>query len=186
MLEGDLFASNKDYVRKQIIYCLLQVRSCGAAGWLLGEMHELIWFQEDDNPTLHITAAFLLFDGRKSNDDEIFEMMHSEGTFARLVELVQTPSIQEDTRLHQLLLQLLYESSRIQRLTREDFSMSQEDGLAIFPFRADADISITVAVNDAFIIYLLEIIECASDDADDPYHYPVIRVLVCRIYTIQY
>jgi len=26
MLEGDLFASNKKYVRKQIIYCLLQVR----------------------------------------------------------------------------------------------------------------------------------------------------------------
>jgi hypothetical protein len=133
MLEGDLFASNKDYVRKQIIYCLLQVRSCGtAAGWLRCEMHGLIWFQEDDNPTLHITAAFLLFDGRKSNDDEIFEMMHSEGTFARLVELVQTPSIQEDTRLHQLLLQLLYESSRIQRLTREDFSTSKADGLATF------------------------------------------------------
>jgi hypothetical protein len=34
------------------------------------------------------------------------------------------------------------------------------------------------AVNDSFIIYLLEIIEGASDDADDPYHYPVIRVLV--------
>jgi hypothetical protein len=57
-------------------------------------------------------------------------MMHSEGTFARLVELVQTPTIQEDTRLHQLLLQLLYESSRIQRLTREDFSMSKAHGLA--------------------------------------------------------
>ena len=35
-----------------------------------------------------------------------------------------------------------------------------------------------MAVNDAFILYLLEIIEGASDDADDPYHYPVIRVLV--------
>lgn len=33
-------------------------------------------------------------------------------------------------------------------------------------------------MNDAFILYLLEIIEGASDDADDPYHYPVIRVLV--------
>ncbi|CAN9094246.1 hypothetical protein CC77DRAFT_518045 [Alternaria alternata] len=135
MLEGDLFASNKAYVRRQIIYCLLQ---------------------EDDNPTLHIVAAFLLYDGRNSKDDDIFEMMHSEGTFARLVELVQTPSVQEETTLHQLLLQLLYESSRVQRLTWDDFS----------------------AVNDAFIIYLLEIIEGASDDADDPYHYPVIRVLL--------
>ncbi|RAR04716.1 hypothetical protein DDE82_004431 [Stemphylium lycopersici] len=101
-------------------------------------------------------AAFLLYDGRNSKDDAIFEMMHSEGTFVRLVELVQTESVQEDTRLHQLLLQLLYESSRIQRLTFDDFD----------------------AVNDAFIVYLLEIIESASDDADDPYHYPVIRVLL--------
>ena len=36
----------------------------------------------------------------------------------------------------------------------------------------------TAAVTDAFILYLLEIIEGVSDDADDPYHYPVIRVLV--------
>ncbi|KAI4955152.1 hypothetical protein J4E91_001009 [Alternaria rosae] len=135
MLEGELFASNKEYVRRQIIYCLLQ---------------------EDDNPTLHIVAAFLLYDGRNSKDDDIFDMMHSEGTFARLVELVQTQSVQEETTVHQLLLQLLYESSRIQRLTWDDFA----------------------AVNDAFIIYLLEIIEGASDDADDPYHYPVIRVLL--------
>jgi hypothetical protein len=67
-------------------------------------------------------AAFLLYDGRNSKDDAVFEMMHSEGTFARLVELVQKDTVQEETRLHQLLLQLLYESSRIQRLTYEDFS----------------------------------------------------------------
>ncbi|ENI01362.1 hypothetical protein COCC4DRAFT_204084 [Bipolaris maydis ATCC 48331] len=135
MLEGELFAKNKQYVRRQIIYCLLQ---------------------EDDNPTLHMVAAFLLYDGRNSRDDEVFEMMHSEGTFARLVELVQKESVQEETSLHQLLLQLLYESSRIQRLTYDDL----------------------MAVNDAFILYLLGIIEGASDDADDPYHYPVIRVLL--------
>lgn len=35
-----------------------------------------------------------------------------------------------------------------------------------------------MAVDDAFILYLLEIIEGVSDDAQDPYHYPVIRVLV--------
>jgi hypothetical protein len=48
-------------------------------------------------------------------------MMHSEGTFPRLVELIQEESVQEDTRLHQMLLELLYESSRIQRLVWEDF-----------------------------------------------------------------
>jgi hypothetical protein len=84
----------------------------------------LIEPQEEDNPTLHIVAAFLLYDGRHSKDDAIFEMMHSETTFPRLVELVQTDSVQEDTRLHQMLLELLYESSRVQRLTGEDFSTS--------------------------------------------------------------
>jgi hypothetical protein len=41
-----------------------------------------------------------------------------------------------------------------------------------------------VAVNDDFIIYLLDIIEGASDDADDPYHYPVIRVLVSNFFKL--
>ncbi|KAF2130139.1 hypothetical protein P153DRAFT_422846 [Dothidotthia symphoricarpi CBS 119687] len=136
LLEGDLFLTNKEYVRRQIIYCLLQ---------------------EEDNPTLHMVTAFLLYDGRNSREDAtIFEMMHAEGTFPRLVELVQMDTVQEDLRLHQLLLELLYESSRIQRLGREDF----------------------LAVNDAFVLYLLQIIEGASDDSEDPYHYPVIRVLL--------
>ena len=43
------------------------------------------------------------------------------------------------------------------------------------PARADLQ---TAAVDDAFVLYLLEIIEGVSDYADDPYHYPVIRVLV--------
>ncbi|KAL6709546.1 pre-rRNA processing [Coniothyrium glycines] len=135
LLEGDLFRSHKEYVRRQIIYCLLQ---------------------EEDNPTLHIVTALLLYDGRNSKDDELFEMMHSEGTFARLIDLIQAQTIQEETRLHQMLLELLYESSRVQRLSWDDF----------------------MAVTDAFILYLLEVIESASDDADDPYHYPVIRVLL--------
>ncbi|KAH3910734.1 hypothetical protein HBI56_188970 [Parastagonospora nodorum] len=135
LLEGDLYVANTDYVRRQIIYCLLQ---------------------EEDNPTLHIVAAFLLYDGRHHKDDAIFEMMHAESTFPRLVELVQMDAVQEDTSLHQLLLELLYESSRGQRLTWDDF----------------------MAVNDAFIVYLLDIIEGASDDAEDPYHYTVIRVLL--------
>jgi hypothetical protein len=48
-------------------------------------------------------------------------MMHKEGSFPRLVELVQLDDVQEDTRLHQMLLELLYESSRVQRLEWEDF-----------------------------------------------------------------
>ncbi|KAF2177402.1 hypothetical protein K469DRAFT_677402 [Zopfia rhizophila CBS 207.26] len=133
LLQGDLFNAHKEYVRRQIVYCLLQ---------------------EDDNPTLHIVAAFLLYDGR--NNDVTFEMMQAEGTFPRLVELIQTTAVKEDPGLHQMLLELMYESSRIQQLSWEDL----------------------MAVDDAFVLFLLEIIEGVSDDADDPYHYPVIRVLL--------
>lgn len=38
--------------------------------------------------------------------------------------------------------------------------------------------SIAVTVDDAFILYLFQLIEELSDDADDPYHYPIIRVLL--------
>ena len=54
-------------------------------------------------------------------------MMHSEGTFARLIELVQTDTVQEDTSLHQILLELLYESSRTQKMNWEDFSTSMKE-----------------------------------------------------------
>ncbi|PSN60330.1 hypothetical protein BS50DRAFT_604658 [Corynespora cassiicola Philippines] len=135
LLQGHLFRSHSEYVRRQIIYCLLQ---------------------EDDNPTLHIIAAFLLFDGRNNNNEVTFEMMQSEGVFPRLVELIRSPAVQDETRLHQILLELMYESSRILRLSWEDLT----------------------AVDDAFVLYLLELIEGVSDDADDPYHYPVIRVLL--------
>ncbi|KAF2444469.1 hypothetical protein P171DRAFT_432501 [Karstenula rhodostoma CBS 690.94] len=103
-----------------------------------------------------MVAAFLLFDGRNNQSDATFEMMHEEGVFARLIELIQLESVQEEPRLHQLLLDLLYESSRIQRLKWEDF----------------------MAVDDSFILYLLGVIEGVSDDHEDPYHYPVIRVLL--------
>lgn len=38
---------------------------------------------------------------------------------------------------------------------------------------------IVALIEDDFIIYLFQIIEELSDDVNDPYHYPVIRVLVC-------
>lgn len=33
-------------------------------------------------------------------------------------------------------------------------------------------------VENEFIVYMFQIIEGLSDDVNDPYHYPVIRVLV--------
>jgi hypothetical protein len=109
--------------------------------------------QEDDVDTLHLTAAILLYDGRAN--EAAFEMMQAESAFPRLVELVRTKG-DEDTGLHRLLLELLYEMSRIQKLEREDLMM----------------------VDDGFILYLFQLIEQLSDDADDPYHYHIIRVLL--------
>ena len=37
-------------------------------------------------------------------------------------------------------------------------------------------------IEDDFIIYMFDIIEGLSDDVNDPYHYPVIRVLVRNYY----
>ena len=132
LLESELFGTNKDYVRIQIVYSLLQ---------------------EDEQATLHFIASILLFDGR--NNEMTFEMMNNEGCFPRLVELVKQGK-KDDSRLHRLLLELLYEMSRMQRLSMEDLGQ----------------------VDDEFVISLFQIIEELSDDVDDPYHYPVIRVLV--------
>ncbi|TAQ87361.1 hypothetical protein B7494_g4334 [Chlorociboria aeruginascens] len=132
LLQSDLFRGNKEYVRIQIVYSLLQ---------------------EDEPATLHIIASFLLFDGR--DNEATFEMMNNEGCFTRLLELIKNGK-RDGSRLHRLLLELLYEMSRMQRLSAEDLGQ----------------------VDDAFITYLFQIIEELSDDVDDPYHYPVIRVLL--------
>jgi hypothetical protein len=133
LLESDLFEANKDYVRIQLCYCLLQ---------------------EDQPKTLHIVSSFLLFDGR--HHGATFEMMNHEGCFPRLLELIKQGR-NDDARLHRMLLELLYEMSRMQRLSVEDLGL----------------------VDDEFVMQLFQITEELSDDVDDPYHYPVIRVLVC-------
>ncbi|KAL1881366.1 hypothetical protein VTK73DRAFT_4373 [Phialemonium thermophilum] len=132
LLSSHIFRENKDYVRTQIIYSLLQ---------------------EDEYGPLHVIANFLLVDGR--SDETTFRRMVHEGCFSRLLELVKGCR-DDDRRLHRLLLELIYEMSRIERLRPDDL----------------------LQVDDAFVIYLFQIIEALSDDASDPYHYPVIRVLL--------
>ncbi|KAI9822328.1 MAG: hypothetical protein M1827_000046 [Pycnora praestabilis] len=132
LLESALFQTHKDYVRRQIVYGILQ---------------------EDAPDTLHFIVSFLLFDGRQN--ETTFEMMNSEGAFPRLVELIQGRR-DDDIGLHRMLLELLYEMSRIQQLRLEDLRL----------------------IDDAFVTYLFQIIEELSDDVHDPYHYPVIRVLL--------
>ncbi len=75
--------------------------------------------QEDSADTLHLIVAFLLFDGRQN--EGTFGMMNEEGAFPRLVELIQEGK-EDDSGLHRMLLELLYEMSRIQRLRTEDLS----------------------------------------------------------------
>ena len=48
-------------------------------------------------------------------------MMNEEGVFPRLVELIQG-RVDDEAGLHRMLLELLYEMSRIQRLRIEDLS----------------------------------------------------------------
>ncbi|TPX09596.1 uncharacterized protein E0L32_009197 [Thyridium curvatum] len=109
--------------------------------------------QEDEIGPLHVIANFLLLDGR--TDEDVFRRMIDEGCFARLVDLVKDYR-DNDRRLHRLLLELTYEMSRIERVRTDDL----------------------LHVDDALVMYLFQLIEDVSDDADDPYHYPIIRVLL--------
>ncbi|KAK4452089.1 hypothetical protein QBC34DRAFT_399149 [Podospora aff. communis PSN243] len=130
--DSSIFRDNCDYVRTQIIYSLLQ---------------------EDELGPLHVIANFLLLDGR--TEEATFRRMIGEGCFGRLLDLIRNCA-NEDRRLHRLLLELMYEMSRIERLRAEDLLL----------------------VDDGFVAYLFGLIESLSDDAHDPYHYPVIRVLL--------
>lgn len=132
LLSSKIFVENKDYVRTQIVYSLLQ---------------------EDEPGPLHVIVCFLLLDGH--GDESVFSNMVGEACFPRLLELLNG-SKEADPRLHRLLLELMYEMSRVERLRAEDL----------------------LQVDDGFIHYLFRIVEELSSDAHDPYHYPVIRVLV--------
>lgn len=109
-------------------------------------------------------SSFLLFDGRQN--ESTFLVMNEEGSFPRLLELLQRKSDDGDGEstagLHRLLMDLLYEMSRVQRVRIEDL----------------------VLVDDDFIRGLFGIIENLSYDVNDPYHYPVIRVLVSRLFLL--
>ncbi|KAL2135689.1 hypothetical protein VTI74DRAFT_7370 [Chaetomium olivicolor] len=132
LLESNIFHENSDYVRTQLIYSLLQ---------------------EDEFTKLHVYANFLLLEGR--TQEVTFRTMIREGCFVRLLELIKECG-GKDARLHRLLLELMYEMSRIEHLRSEDL----------------------LQVDDGFVTYLFQLIEALSDDASDPYHYPVIRVLL--------
>jgi hypothetical protein len=59
-------------------------------------------------------TSFLLFDVRET--ESTAELLNDEGAFVRLVDLIASPEPSEDVILHRLLMELLYEMSRIQRV----------------------------------------------------------------------
>ncbi|KAI1848331.1 hypothetical protein JX265_008888 [Neoarthrinium moseri] len=132
LIGGSLFNANRDYVRTQIIYSLME---------------------EDEAGPLYVIATFLLLDGR--HEDSAYRSMIDAGCFHRLLELINGNN-ESDPSLHRLLLQLMYEMSRIEKLRSDDL----------------------LHVDDGFVTYLFQLIEGLADDVHDPYHYPIIRVLL--------
>lgn len=117
-------------------------------------IHSLL--QEDDTGPLSAITCLLLLDGH--GEEALFPRMIDEACFPRLLELIDggRQGSDHDPRLQRFLLQLMYEMSRMERLRQNDIK----------------------AVDDEFVHYLFGIIENVSDDVNDPYHYPTIRVLV--------
>ncbi|PNP37179.1 hypothetical protein TGAM01_v209276 [Trichoderma gamsii] len=103
LLNGDIFRQHKEYVRKQLIYSLLQ---------------------EDEAGPLHAIVSLLLLDGHK--DEATFPRMIQEACFPRLLELIRQEK-DGDPRLHRFLLQLMYEMSRVERLAPEDLALVDDD-----------------------------------------------------------
>lgn len=105
LFTSNIFATHADYVRRQIIFGLLQ---------------------EDDPKTLQLIVTILLFDGRQN--ETTLQMMNEVGVFPRLLELLQMRTSEGDEEgneegLQRLLMDMLYEMSRIQRVRIEDLGM---------------------------------------------------------------
>ena len=114
-----IFRQNAEYIRRQFVYCLLQVQKLlSRNSW---ESKLLTIIKEDEPSTLYVVAALLLFDGRAG--EESFEMMQQEDGFPRLVELIQELSDGKEPHLNRLLLMVVYEMARIQRLAWSDLGM---------------------------------------------------------------
>ncbi|KAB8532544.1 hypothetical protein FH972_025489 [Carpinus fangiana] len=64
--------------------------------------------------------------------------------------------LDDEAGLHRVLIELAYEMSRMHQLSWDDL----------------------MAVEDAFILYVLQIIESLANDVNDPYHSPSIRLLL--------
>lgn len=53
------------------------------------------------------------------------DLLNDEGAFTRLIDLISNPERNEDAVLHRMLMDLLYEMSRIQRIKPDDLGESR-------------------------------------------------------------
>lgn len=161
LLDSPLFSSDKAYIR-----------AC-----LIGRLRE-----DDSKPLIYLTSMILLLDGREN--EQTFKLMQAEGLFPRLLQLIVKKKAPEDSNCRNHLFNVLYEMIRIQRLRWEDL------GRALLPFinegsrdRGILDTDLVseevAAIDDGFVSYLFELVE-EQAEIHDPYHYVVIRVLVCN------
>lgn len=115
LYSSSLFAQHADYVRTQLVHCLLQV-----IWFRLRNTDNKSWYflQDDEADILYITATLLLADAR--NNESTFELLNVEGAFQRMVDLIKAPTQEGEEGLHRLLMELLYEMSRIQKVTSDN------------------------------------------------------------------
>lgn len=114
---------------------------------------------------------FLLYDGKYH--EQTFISMTEEGSFPRLVQLIRQGT-DDELGLHRVLVELMYEMSRIQELSIDELGRLSWNGES-----SQHQLTTLATIDDEFVLYLFQIVEGLSDEVEDPYHYPVIRVLVC-------
>ena len=101
----------------------------GSAYGLLFVVSNIDLKQEEEAHILFVTTSFLLADARMT--ETTFELLNEEGAFPRLLELIQTPKEDVDQNLHRLLMELLYEMSRIQKVSLDHLG-KRENGTMRF------------------------------------------------------
>jgi hypothetical protein len=79
---------------------------------------DAIYSQDDDPDVLLFVTSFLLLDTRES--ETTAELLNEEGAFTRLVDLISKPKQNGEAILHRMLMELLYEMSRIQQIKPDD------------------------------------------------------------------
>jgi hypothetical protein len=79
---------------------------------------------KDDEPdVVLVSASFLIADAQAH--EHTYELLNDEGAFSRLVDLIASPKQYGHEGIHRLLMELLYEMARIQKIKMDDLGMLQ-------------------------------------------------------------